>query len=201
MVRTYIRKRNSPTYNENDVLNAIEKIKSGEWTYKQASEFTNIPKGTLSARISRGSSNQLGRSTALTHNEEECLVKLIETLQEWGELCSFQDVMKYAQEYVSLMGLQSRFKSGAPTKEWYYGFVNRWSDKLKLMKSIRLEKSRAGVTKETVDGWFKKLYCVLKRLNLLDKPSNIFNADESGFSDDPGRKVVLVKRGTKYANQ
>ncbi|CAF3442010.1 unnamed protein product [Rotaria socialis] len=55
------------------------------------------------------------------------------------------------------------------------------------MKSIRLEKSRAGITKEVLD--------------LLDKPSNIFNADEYGFGDDPGRKVVLVKRGTKYANQ
>ena len=69
------------------------------------------------------------------------------------------------------------------------------------MKSIRLEKARAGLTKEVVDGWFNKLYSVLKKLNLFNKPSNIFNCDESGFGDDPGKKVVLVKKATKYANQ
>jgi hypothetical protein len=50
------------------------------------------------------------------------------------------------------MGLPSRFKSGAPTEEWYYGFLKRWSDDLQLMKSIRFENSRADVTKEVVDG-------------------------------------------------
>ncbi|CAM4822785.1 unnamed protein product [Rotaria magnacalcarata] len=109
--------------------------------------------------------------------------------------------MKYGTEYVNLLDLQSRFRFGAPTKEWYYGFIKRWSHRLKTMKSIRLEKLRAGVTKEVVNGWFLKLHSVLKKLDLLDKPSNIFNADESDFGDDPGRKVVLVKRGTKYANQ
>ena len=42
------------------------------------------------------------------------------------------------------------------------------------MKSIRLEKSRAGLTKEIEDGWFTKLYSVLKKLNLFDKPSKYF---------------------------
>ena len=69
------------------------------------------------------------------------------------------------------------------------------------MKSCCLEKSRAGLKKELVDGWFTKLYSVLKKLNLLNKPSNIFNADEAGFGGDPGKKVVLAKQGTKYANQ
>ena len=77
-----------------------------------------------------------------------------------GELCSFQDVMKYATEYAHLMGLQYRFLSGAPTKEWYYRFVKRWEQKLKLMKSIRLEKAH-----KHVDDWFNKLY--LERVGQL----------------------------------
>lgn len=201
MVRNYVRKRDSPNYNEQAIENAIDKVKNGEWTYKEASDNTNVPIGTLSSRISRCSSNHVGRSTALTVEEEEYLVKLIETLQEWGELCTYKDVMKYAVEYVNLLGLQSRFQSGSPTKEWYYGFIKRWSHRLQIMKSCRLEKSRANVSREIVDGWFNKLYAVLKKLNILNKPSNIFNADESGFGDDPGKKVVLVKRGTKHANQ
>ena len=61
MVRIYIGKRNVSTKNEGELLNAIEKIKSGEWSFRQALEITKISKGALSARISRGSSNILGR--------------------------------------------------------------------------------------------------------------------------------------------
>ena len=81
-----------------------------------------------------------------------CLVKLIEILQEWGKLCTMQDVMKYATEYVYLMRLQSRFRLSEPTKDWYYGSVKRWSHQLKIMKSCRLEKLRADLKKEVVDG-------------------------------------------------
>ncbi|CAF4763196.1 unnamed protein product, partial [Rotaria sp. Silwood2] len=98
------------------------------------------------------------------------------------------------------MNLQSQFQFDAPKKEWYYRFLKRWRHKFKLIKSIRLEKSMAGITQEVVDGRFTNLYSVLKKLDLLGKPSNIFNAGKSGFDDDSGRKVVLVKRGTKYAN-
>ena len=108
--------------------------------------------------------------------------------------------MKYVTEYDNLMSLQSRFQLNGPTKDWHCGFVKRWSHRLKIVKSCRLEKSRVGLKKEAVDGWFTKLYSVLKKLNLLNKPSNIFNADKTGFGDDPGKSQVLVKRGTKYAN-
>ena len=60
MVRTYMRKKNAPVHDEDEVENIVEKIKKDEWTYKQASEITNISKGTLSSRISRGSSGQIG---------------------------------------------------------------------------------------------------------------------------------------------
>ena len=137
----------------------------------------------MSARISCGSSIILDRPTALTLHEEVYLVKSIETLQEWGELCTMQDVMKYATEYVNLIDVQSRFKLNGPTKVWYYGFVKRWSYQLKIMKSCRPEKSKAGL-KKVVDGRFSNLYSVLKKLNLLNKPKNIFTANKSDFGDD-----------------
>jgi hypothetical protein len=70
------------------------------------------------------------------------------------------------------------------------------------MFSNSLEKARArGVTQDVIDGWFKVLYNVLIKLDLLDKPQNIYNVDESGFFQEVGRRVVVVKRGTKYASQ
>jgi hypothetical protein len=103
---------------------------------------------------------------------------------------------------MDIMNLKCRFINGEPTKDWYYGFLKRWSNDLKLMHSSSLENNRAkGVTQEIIDGWFSILHKVLTKLDLFDKPQNIFNTDESGFCDEPGRRVVVVKRGTKYAQQ
>jgi hypothetical protein len=202
MVRNYIRKTKKPSYNEDDVDKAIEKIRTKEWTYEKASSLTNIPFGTLASRISRKSSQSVGRPAALTIKEEKHLVDLIITLQEYGELSASDDVLKYATEFVEFMDLKCRFKNGAPTRDWYYNFIKRWKDKLKIMNSTKLEKVRAdAVTVATVDGWFAKLHSILLKLDLFNKPQQLFNCDESGFRDYPGKKKVVVSRETKYANK
>lgn len=202
MVRNYVRKTTKPAYSSVDMQAAVEKIRAKEWTYQKAAAMTNIPVGTLASRIGRNSSETVGRPTALSHSEENYLVNLILKLQEYGELSTCSDVLKYAKEYVDLMSLNHRFKNGEPTRDWYYNFLHRWNNRLKVTNSIKLEKARAeAVTTSTIDGWFSKLYSVLKRFNLFDKPSQIFNCDESSFRDDPGRKKVVVARETKYADK
>ncbi|CAF1539086.1 unnamed protein product [Adineta ricciae] len=179
----------------------IEKIRCKECTYEKASNESGIPVGTLASRISRNSNGPVGCPTALNTNEEKHLVDLILTLQSYGELSAIEDVLKYASEFVEIMHLESRFKNDQPTREWYYTFITRWKTKLNVMTSRILEKARADVTVSTVDGWFAKLYSILAKYDLFNKPEQIFNCDESGFRDDPGKKNVVVSRDTKYANK
>ena len=47
--------------------------------------------------------------------------------------------------------------------------------------------------------WFQRLKGVLEKKNLLNRSDAVFNVDESGFTDDPGRKQVIVKRSTKHS--
>ncbi|CAF4370866.1 unnamed protein product [Rotaria socialis] len=145
---------------------------------------------TFVSRISRNSNHQVGRPTALTKTEEKNLVDLIITLQDYGEISTCDDILKNATEFVDIMNLKSRLKNDAPTRDWYYSFLRRWKDKLKIMNSTKLEKVRANVTLSTVDGWFAKLHSVLLKLDLFNKPQQLFNCDENGFRDDPGKKVV-----------
>ena len=171
-------------------------------SYRQASERFQIPLSTLSTRVLYSLKANAGRPPALSIDEERYLVNLIITLQEWGQLCTYSDIMKYAKEYVEIMNLKSRFSDGTPKKDWYYSFLKRWRTELKIMKSGTLEDTRAkGVTPDIIDGWFNKLYSIMKKLNLLEKPQSIFNMDESGFAQDAGSRVVVVKRDTKYATQ
>jgi hypothetical protein len=202
MVRHYKRRTEGPAYSKEELGQAIEKIKCEKWSYRRASAHFKIPLGTLSSHVLSNPDGKAGHPPSLTMSEEQYLVTLIVTLQEWGQLSSCSDVLRYADEYVTLLNLRSRFTEKGPTKDWYYGFIKRWSHELKLMKSTSLENSRAiGVSHEIVAGWFGKLYDVLKKLDLLDKPQNIFNTDESGFCEEAGSRVVLVKRDSKYAHQ
>jgi hypothetical protein len=202
MVRTYKRKTSGQTYTEEDLKNAIQKIQVEKWSYRRASTDFKIPLGTLSAHILHTPKPTSGRPPALSRKEEQYLVNLVVTLQEWGQLSTCNDILKYTHGFIEIMDLKSRFVNGSPTKDWYYGFIRRWNNDLKVMFSSSLENARAkGVTPNIIDGWFNVLHGVLTKLNLLDKPQNIFNTDESGFCEESGRRVVVVKRGTKYANQ
>ncbi|CAF1167594.1 unnamed protein product, partial [Didymodactylos carnosus] len=69
------------------------------------------------------------------------------------------------------------------------------------MRSIKLERVRSNALPVCVlNSWFDKLSLILDKLELFNKPDHIFNCDESGFSDDPGTKSVVVKRETKFPN-
>ena len=56
------------------------------------------------------------------------------------------------------MRQKSSFVGGCPGKDWYYGFLKRCSNELKLMHSSSLEKIRAkGITQEIINEWFELL--------------------------------------------
>ena len=65
MVRNYIRKTAKSSYTEDDVNNAIEKIRTKEWIYEEAASLTNIPIGTIASRMSRKSNQQVGGPTKI----------------------------------------------------------------------------------------------------------------------------------------
>ena len=71
-----------------------------------------------------------------------------------------------------------------PGGKWLRQFVKRNRVKIKWKKQKKLERIRAEkFTEETRRGWFSLLKSTLEKLNLMDKPNQIFNADETGFSD------------------
>ena len=126
---------------------------------------------------------------------------LISTLQEWGQLSTCADILKYTHEYVEIMNLQARFTCGSPTKDWYYSFLKRWKNYFKVMKSSSLGNVGAKrVSLTIIDGWLKTLYDVSTKSNVFNKSEHIFNMDEFGVAEEAGHRVVVVKRGTKYVN-
>ncbi|CAF4340713.1 unnamed protein product [Rotaria socialis] len=108
-------------------------------------------------------------------------------------------VKAIAKNYMIELG--RKISIDATLKEWLYGFMNRWNNELKLAKDVKLEKKRSEFTDTTPQytKWSDHLKHVLEKNQLVNRPDAIWNVDESGFTDDPGRKQVIVKRSTKYS--
>jgi hypothetical protein len=54
-----------------------------------------------------------------------------------------------------------------------------------MKKEKKLERARKdGFSEEVRVGWFKKLHEILITHDILHKPQQMFNTDESGFSDE-----------------
>ena len=70
-----------------------------------ASAQFKIPLGTLSSHVLNSLNINAGRPPALFHDEEKYLVYLISILQEWGQLSTCADILKYTHEYVEVMDL------------------------------------------------------------------------------------------------
>ena len=81
MVRTYVRKR--PSISEESLQNTLRDVANG-MSQRKASEIHKIPQQTLSDKIKKRHPSSVGRSTALSPFVEQEIVKVLESLTNWG---------------------------------------------------------------------------------------------------------------------
>jgi hypothetical protein len=128
-----------------------------------------------------------GRSRYLTDDQENYLVSLFQVLPDFGFSLTADVALKLAADYMKSLGL-----SYVPKRKWLRKFVNRHRMKIKWKKQEKLERIRAEkFTEETRKGWFSLLKATLEKFDLMDKPAQLFNADETGFSDKTNSKIVI----------
>ena len=87
-----------------------------------------------------------------------------------------------------------RCKNNLPGPDWGWSFLKRHKSELSHRISQNIKVTRAKVTPAIIQDYFKNLEKTLKDVH----PDNIINYDETNLSDDPGRKKIIVRRGTKY---
>jgi hypothetical protein len=165
------------------IENLIKAIESDFSSADAAKEY-NVPARTIRAHrqmplLKIGA----GRSRYLTDDQENYLVSLFQVLPDFGFSLTADIALKLASDYMKSLGL-----SDAPKRK----FVNRHRMKIKWKKQEKLERIRAEkFTEETRQGWFSLLKSTLEKFDLMDKPAQLFNADETGFSDKTNSKMVI----------
>ena len=83
-----------------------------------------------------------------------------------------------------------KFRNNIPGEDWMTSFMKRHN----LTKRVadNLKAARAEVNRQIINDFFDRAG---KWLNL--PPERIYNHDETNFTDDPGSKTVICRRGRR----
>lgn len=137
-----------------------------------------------------------GGQTSLSKKEEDLIISGILLCSEWCYPFDKFDVRILVKGYLDRRGKKiTKFKNGnMPGRDWVDSFLKRHKDILSVRMCQNIKRSRTGITRTTISEYFDKLSISLDGI----PPCNILNYDETNLTDDPGRRKIITKRGTKY---
>jgi hypothetical protein len=199
MPRTYVavpNKKRSHGYSIFENLNAAARdVKTNKLSYRVAAERHDVKRSTLKDFISGGKKvKKLGRKPLFTSSEEHEIAVVVDEVVQWGFPLGNLEVRMLAKDLANKKKVKLRTQSGLPGEDWYHGFVAR--NQLSERLASNMKRTRAEINAESINEYFdeiEKLYDVLGNV----PPENIYNYDETNFTNDPGKSIVICRRGRK----
>ena len=157
---------------------------------RKASEHFGIKRSTLGDHVSgKVSSRKSGRSTVFSAEVENHIVKKAQTASSQGFGISRKQLFRKAGRLAQTMKIKTPFKNGIPGQAWWGGFRRR-NPELVLRKPEKLTGTRArNLNQVQVNNYFKDLEEHINQLSLNDKPTFIWNVDETNLSMEHTKAV------------
>ncbi|XP_030751409.1 uncharacterized protein LOC115878935 [Sitophilus oryzae] len=198
MVRKYVRKSNrGKGYTKESLKIALTAIKSGQITLYRANKVYKIPLATLHDHLKgrRGQkSSSYGRPQDISQHEEEKLATGLRAMEKWGFGLSRKEVLQIVADYVKENHLKTQFKDGKPGEDWFLNFKRRHNLSLKIPQSVEYARKK-NLDPFLIYDYFDLLEKTINELGLQERPSQIWNLDESSFCTDPSKTKIVGQRG------
>ena len=105
---------------------------------------------------------------------------------------------KYIAELADAVaeGEVSRCQDNMPADDWFAGFMKR--NKMSARFASNIKRSRSKVHAEDITSFFNELEKTLQEAGTEELiPENIYNCDETNFTNDPGKTPLIVRRDRK----
>ena len=119
----------------------------------------------------------------------------IVTMANWGFPVDLFDLRILVKSYLDKRGVNvMRFSNNMPGVKWAQLFMKRHRHILSRRVSENIKTARARVTRAALMEFYNNLKKSIEGV----PPENIINFDETNLTDDPGKKKIIVRRGTKY---
>ncbi|CAG2246721.1 unnamed protein product [Mytilus edulis] len=169
-----------------DIKNAVQMVESKAMSIRSASRL-------LQARS--------GPSPVLFDSEEEMLVHWVIDMAKIGYGQTRQQLLYTVKTILDHDGRKTPFKDNLPGKDWLYAFLKRHPE-VSTRTPQKLGKERAVISWQKIKWWFEDFAKYLTEnyqegIDILKDASRIYNADESGFPQDPKSGKILAAKGSK----
>jgi len=189
-------------WSKESMVAAVKSVEDG-MGIREAARLYNIPFETLRRRTNNdvSMSCRSGPPTVLTSDEEQQLASYCIKMADMGFGLSREDVMMTAFRIVESSGRKHPFTNGIAGRAWFDLFRTRHPS-LTLRTPQPLSRARAAcANEETVSDYFAKLGAICAKLNVLMKPMQIYNMDETGVSivHKPGKVLTELGRRNVWA--
>ncbi len=182
---------------------AVDSVIKENRSLREASRLYNVPLESLRRRVN-GSVPlycRPGPPTVLTDEEEKLLAEYLIKMADMGFGLSRERVMSTAYSIVTKSHRQHPFNNGMAGRAWFEGFLRRHPN-LTIRSPQPLSYCRAfNANHETISDFYGKLGAIYGRLNLLSKPMQIYNCDETGVTIvfKPGKVIAKLGRSNVYS--
>lgn len=183
--RNYRKKRRN--YDQSTLNLALKMINEDRKTLYAASKATGVPWSTLKLYSEKTESDQnlqkLGRPFALNPEMEVKLFKYIIQMQEIGFGLIVYQIRVLAFKLATSNGRDKYFlqKAEIASQKWWEAFKERYN--LTLRVAENLSAYRASMANPSlIADFYSKYKALLTKLDLFDKPGQIWNCDETGLN-------------------
>ena len=193
-------KKHCSAYTKEIMAAAISAVTDDNMSISEAARVHGVPRKTLSDKINGKHDKPNGHPTMLTQEEEGYLVNYMKYMASHCFPLSVKQARGFAWALVKSGERREQFTDAGPSEHWWRGFRKRQKDKITLRIPDTLDRGRGRIANEVViNRHFETLEKTLKENNLFDKPSAIFNVDESGINMECRLGKVIVVKGEKQA--
>ncbi|CAG4950931.1 unnamed protein product [Parnassius apollo] len=190
-VRKYGTKSN---YTPEILEEALNKIRSGAMSRMDASKHYNIPPVTLYYKLNKKHIKNIGRPITFTAEGEESFQNHLLLLSDVGLSLRMLDFRIIVRDHLNKNNrIVPQFRENMPGYEWGTLFLER-HPLLKEKLSHNIPRKRAQVNREQIEQFFNNF----SKESEAVAPQNLYNMDESGFHDDPGKNKLLFRRDCKH---
>ncbi|KAJ8937750.1 hypothetical protein NQ314_011734 [Rhamnusium bicolor] len=122
------------------------------------------------------------------------LVYCLISLGKYGFPINSRELRHIIKNYLNRCGRVVKiFQNNLPGQDWIKAFIARHPE-ISVRFAENVKHTRAAVDESMLRSSFENLAIELKDV----PPTNLWNFDETNATDDPGKKKVLVKKGSKY---
>lgn len=191
------------------MIRAAKLVTEQNFTIYKAPKTQGVPWSSLKRFIQNNDGNvdqwtvsvpKLGRPFALTVELEQNIFHYINEMQELGFGLTVNQVRVIAYKIAECSGRQNFFnpKAKIASKWWWASFKERYGLSLRVPENLSAYRASMA-NSEIIYDYYSKLNFLLQKLDLLNKPSQIWNCDETGLSYVVRpHKIIVVSVGKRY---